>query len=176
MRNVSNTCCKENQNIPFSNFCRNRAVYETSKHFLEPKRPQMTIWRRVARWIRKATRDQAHARTRAPTHTHANALTHAHALISFLHHTVMSHSTKRNARAFSSKVCYHIQLQDPKTVMLVFLPIHAFARPSCQYYQWQGINNYKVEQNRMVWRDIMIHKTVFLVRYTYGQQNVTTFD
>ena len=42
----------------------------------------MTIWWRVAWWISKATRAQAHARARALTRTHTqtrtHALTHAH--------------------------------------------------------------------------------------------------
>ena len=33
----------------------------------EPERPQMTIWRRVACWISKATYAQAHASARALT-------------------------------------------------------------------------------------------------------------
>jgi hypothetical protein len=38
----------------------NRAVYEImSQYILEPERPQMTIWRRIACWISKATRAQA---------------------------------------------------------------------------------------------------------------------
>ena len=41
----------------------------------------MTKWQRVACWISKGTRMQAHAHTRAPTttHMHAQALTHARA-------------------------------------------------------------------------------------------------
>ena len=42
----------------FNNFFyENRAVYEIMlKHLVEPVRSQMTIWRRVACWIIKATR------------------------------------------------------------------------------------------------------------------------
>ena len=41
------------------------------KNVVEPETPQ-TIWRmRVACWISKTTRAQAHARVRAPTTTHA---------------------------------------------------------------------------------------------------------
>ena len=49
---------------------------------VEPERPQMTKWRRVACRISKATRAQAHARARAlpPTHTHAHAQTYVIAL------------------------------------------------------------------------------------------------
>jgi hypothetical protein len=39
-----------------------------SKNVVEPERPRMTIWRRVACWISKATRAQAHDRA-PPTHT-----------------------------------------------------------------------------------------------------------
>ena len=38
--------------------------------------PQMTIWRRVARWIIKATLAQVHCRTRARAHTHTHTHTH----------------------------------------------------------------------------------------------------
>ena len=50
----------------FSEFLsENRAVYEImSKNVVEPERPQMTIWRRVACWISKVTGARAH------THTH----------------------------------------------------------------------------------------------------------
>ena len=62
-------------------FSENRAAYEImSKNMVEPERPQMAIWRRVACWIIKATRAQAHASARAPTpiHTLAQARMHAH--------------------------------------------------------------------------------------------------
>ena len=39
----------------------------------------MTIWRRVACWISKATRAHANVRAHAPTHARAHALTHVHA-------------------------------------------------------------------------------------------------
>ena len=48
---------------------------------VEPEGPQI-IWRmRVACWISKATRAQAHARARAPTHIHTrmHSPTRAHA-------------------------------------------------------------------------------------------------
>ena len=38
-----------------------------SKNVVEPAGPQITVWRRVASWISKTTRAQAHARARAPT-------------------------------------------------------------------------------------------------------------
>jgi hypothetical protein len=52
-----------------------RAVCEImSRSVVEQDRPQMTVWRRVACWISKPTRAQAHASDRAPTptstHTH----------------------------------------------------------------------------------------------------------
>ena len=53
-------------------FSDNRSANEImSKNMVEPEKPYMTIWRRVACWISKATRVQAHARTSAPTPTHA---------------------------------------------------------------------------------------------------------
>jgi hypothetical protein len=60
----------------FSNFfSEHRAVYEMKpKNVVEPEMPQVAIWRRVACWIGKATRAQAHARACAPTH--ARTLTH----------------------------------------------------------------------------------------------------
>jgi hypothetical protein len=50
-----------------------------SKNMVEPERPQMTIWRRIACWIRKATRAQLHARPSAhsPKHTHKRTPTYA---------------------------------------------------------------------------------------------------
>jgi hypothetical protein len=54
--------------IMFNNFFffpANRVVYEImSKIMVEPERPQMTMWRRVACRISKATRAQLHARAR----------------------------------------------------------------------------------------------------------------
>ena len=45
---------------------------------VEPERPQIAIWRRIASWISKATRAQEHAH--APTHIHKHATRkHAHA-------------------------------------------------------------------------------------------------
>jgi hypothetical protein len=42
-------------------FPENRDVYELkSKNMVEPERPQMAVWQRVACWISKATRTQAH--------------------------------------------------------------------------------------------------------------------
>ena len=59
-------------------FFENRAVYEImSKNLVEPKGPQMTIQRRVACWISRATRVEAHA---APAPVHRHPHTNAHAL------------------------------------------------------------------------------------------------
>jgi hypothetical protein len=49
-----------------------------SKNMVEPDR-QQTMWQmRVACWISKDTRVQAHARAHAPTHVNARAGTHTH--------------------------------------------------------------------------------------------------
>jgi hypothetical protein len=64
-------------------FSENRAVYEImSKNMVEPERPQMTIWRRVAYWISKATRTQTRVSVCAltPTHERTNIHWHPHAL------------------------------------------------------------------------------------------------
>ena len=51
----------------------NRTVYEImSKNVVEPERPHMTIWRRIACWVSKAKR----ARARSTTPTHKRARTH----------------------------------------------------------------------------------------------------
>ena len=48
-------------------FFENRVICEIiSKSLVEPERPQMAIWRRVAWWITKATRAQAHVRPCVP--------------------------------------------------------------------------------------------------------------
>jgi hypothetical protein len=76
MRNVSNKSC--------SFFFENRAVYEImSKNMVEPERPQMTTWRRVACSISKATRARTHASVRAPTPTYArtHARTHKYEIL-----------------------------------------------------------------------------------------------
>ena len=76
---------RENQNTHFmfnNFFSENRSVYEImSKIVLEVEEPQMTIWKRVACWISKATRVQAHARALVPTHPHPHP--HTFFLISF---------------------------------------------------------------------------------------------
>ena len=77
IRNVSKKF-RENQNthFMFNNFpapcptTENRAICEIiSKNVLEPEGPQMAIWRRVACWISKATRE------RPCIHTYIHALT-----------------------------------------------------------------------------------------------------
>ena len=57
------------------NWCR---LYDVEKNVVEPETLKMTIWRRVATWISKATRAQAHARARGPTHTYTYACTRMH--------------------------------------------------------------------------------------------------
>ena len=59
-------------------FFENRAVCGImSKDLMEPERPQMTIWRRVACWISKTTRTEAQARAVLP-HTYTYACTRTH--------------------------------------------------------------------------------------------------
>jgi hypothetical protein len=73
-RNVSNKGCRENQNthFMFNNFFPKIAtVYKLmSKNMVKSDRPQVTIWRRVAYRISKATRP------RPCIYTHTHALTH----------------------------------------------------------------------------------------------------
>ena len=58
-------------------FPENRPVYEImSKNVVEPDRSLMTIWRRVACWMSRATRALAYVRANASTHTDARM--HAH--------------------------------------------------------------------------------------------------
>ena len=40
---------------------------------VQPEGPQIAVWRRIACWISKATRAQAHDRARTPTQTLAHA-------------------------------------------------------------------------------------------------------
>ena len=82
MRNVLNKICRKNQNTHFmfsDFFSENRAVCELmSENVVETGRLQMATWRRVACWISKATRAQAHVSVRSPTPTHPHPHTHAH--------------------------------------------------------------------------------------------------
>ena len=58
-------------------FSENRTVYEKiSKSLVEPERPQIAIWRRVAFYISKATRVRVHAFASALTRTHTHVLAH----------------------------------------------------------------------------------------------------
>ena len=86
MINVLNKICRGNQNTHF--MLRNFFFFENhvfgeimSKIMVEPERPQMAIWRRVACWISKATRAQAHARSYTPPphiHTQERTRTQKH--------------------------------------------------------------------------------------------------
>jgi hypothetical protein len=83
MKNILNESCRENQNTYFMLnyifFFKNRVVYEImSKNMVEPERPQMAISRRVACWICKAIRAQAHASACVPTRTHPPPPPHTH--------------------------------------------------------------------------------------------------
>ena len=60
----------------------------------------MSIWRRVACWISKATRAQTKARARAPTHT--NISTHA---LTYIH--ARTHAEIYNGYCFSTAKCLH---------------------------------------------------------------------
>jgi hypothetical protein len=83
MRNISKKSCTENQNTRFifSNFFpKNLTVCEMlPKNMVETVMPEMTIWRRAACCIIKATRAQANALAlaRAPTPTPLPS-THTH--------------------------------------------------------------------------------------------------
>jgi len=60
MRNVSDTCCRENQNTHYvlnDIFYENHAVCEIIwKNAVQPNGPQMIMWRKhFACWITKAT-------------------------------------------------------------------------------------------------------------------------
>jgi hypothetical protein len=65
IRNVSNKSHRENKNVHFMSnnfFVENRPIYEMSKN-VKLERPQMTLWRRIACWISKATRAQSRDRS-----------------------------------------------------------------------------------------------------------------
>jgi SNF family Na+-dependent transporter len=64
-----------------------------SKTVVEPDRPQMTIWRRVACWVIKATRASS-TRQRLCTHTHPRTHTQTHKYVThrFFTSTVVSWS------------------------------------------------------------------------------------
>jgi hypothetical protein len=48
------------------------------KSMVEPERQQVATWRRLARWISKATRVQAHFLVCTPTHAQTHTTTHTH--------------------------------------------------------------------------------------------------
>ena len=79
---------------------------------MQPERTQ-TIWRpRLAYWISKPTRAQAHARARAPTpnQTHTDERTHTHALIHARTHThiICNTAFHGNNRFVNAPPCYVI--------------------------------------------------------------------
>ena len=82
MRNVSNKSCREHQDtcfisyIFFRRWCR---LWDNVEEY-GAERPQMTIRRRVACWINKATCAQVHSRVCTPTTTHTHTHTHTHAI------------------------------------------------------------------------------------------------
>ena len=123
MRNISYKCCRENQNtrFMFSNFfSENREVYEImSKNEVEPKRPQMAIRWRVACWISKATRAQAHAIARAPTFTYMRA-----------------HARTGLHTEICKNCCFSTATMVSWTHLSVTLYIHCL---SCFIYEWQWI-------------------------------------
>jgi hypothetical protein len=64
-------------------FRKSYRLCENVKNMVEPERTQMTIQRRVASWIIKATRSRAHARvaTRARKHTHTHTHTEKYLIV-----------------------------------------------------------------------------------------------
>ena len=80
MRNISNKSCRENQNIRFifsTVFMKTVQFMRKCRKIKWRQMPQMAIWRRVAYWISKAARAQAHSRALHP-HPHTHARTHTH--------------------------------------------------------------------------------------------------
>ena len=95
-------------------FPENRAVYEmTSKTVVETEKLQI-IWRRVACWVSKATRAQAHVRARATTfihirmHTHAPPRAHTH-------------------REICSNCCFFTATMVSRTRLIVTLCVHCLS-------------------------------------------------
>jgi hypothetical protein len=82
MRNFLSKICRENQDtlVLFSSFfVRNRAFCDLiSKNLVDPERPLLATWRRVACWISKATRLQAYASARVPTNARTPTSTHTY--------------------------------------------------------------------------------------------------
>jgi hypothetical protein len=87
-------------------FSENHAVYGImSTNMVQPERTQ-TIWRpRLAYWISKPTRAQAHARARAPTpnHTHGRTRARTHTLI------ICNTAFHGNNRFVNAPPCYVIR-------------------------------------------------------------------
>ena len=107
MRNVSDKSCRENQSTRFrfhNVFPKVVLFLRMSKTLVEPRRPQMAIWRRVACWISQATRAQAHASACAITLTHTHTRKHAHAYI-----PAHRHSQKYVILLFHASQCYVIR-------------------------------------------------------------------
>ena len=87
IRNILNKICTESQNtyyVQYLFFPRKGAVFEiTQKNLVEPERPQMTIRRRVACWIRPNARKHKPAPMHPHPHTRAHAHTHTHTQVCF---------------------------------------------------------------------------------------------
>ena len=84
IRNVCNKSHWENKNVHFMSnnfFVENRPIYKIMSKNVKLERPQMTIWRRTACWISKATRAQTHTRARAPTPTDARTHTQKYVIL-----------------------------------------------------------------------------------------------
>ena len=92
MRNVSNESCRENQNTHFmfsDLFPKIVLFMRISNSMMELERTH-TIWcLRVAYWLSKPTRVQAHADGRVLAHTHTHGCTHAYACF---HHDARAHT------------------------------------------------------------------------------------
>ena len=99
-------------------FSENRVVYEIiSNHMVDPQRPQMVIWRRVAWWISKVTRAQTHARAPAPTLTHTHSRT-------CVHSPTCAHTEVYNT------YCFFTETGVSRTRLSVMLYVHCL---SCLY-------------------------------------------
>jgi hypothetical protein len=128
MVNVSNKRCRRNESAHFmsSNFfsSENRAVFEImSKKVVEPERPQLTIWRRVAYWISKATRPQAHSCVCAPTPTHTRTHTHTHTHTHLLTHI----RTHAHTDKYVSYLCFLTPTVVSRTRLIVTLYVRGLS-------------------------------------------------
>jgi hypothetical protein len=70
---------------------------------VEPERPQMTIWRRVACWIIKAKLEQANVRALAPTTPLPPAHTHSHPTQRNMSYLLLFHT---NNSCVNAPECY----------------------------------------------------------------------